>query len=180
MNLLETVLKAGGGSLVKQLAESFGLEEAQAEGATRQLIPALSRSVQKQGSSAAGLLGLLGALGSATDGKFLDDPSLLRNSEAEAEGNNILGHLFGSKDVSRNVAAHAAKETGIDGSVLKKMLPVLATVVVSAIGKQALANNITNEQSADQSGLNAISSFLDADKDGSIVDDVLGLAQRLF
>ena len=51
-------------------------------------------------------------------------------------GNGVLGQIFGSKDVSRTVAGHAAEQTGIDPSLLKKMLPILAMLVAGYMAKQ--------------------------------------------
>ncbi len=44
---------------------------------------------------------------------------------AVSDGNNILGHILGSKDVSRAVADRASANTGIDSGMLKQMLPCL-------------------------------------------------------
>jgi hypothetical protein len=44
-------------------------------------------------------------------------------------GNQILGHIFGSKDTSRDVAAQASEESGVDPSVLKKLLPIVAGAI---------------------------------------------------
>jgi hypothetical protein len=105
----------------------------------------------------------------------MDNPDQLGSNDSINLGNNILGQIFGSKDVSRNVASHAAKETGLEAGLLKKMLPLLASVAISSLGKQ-------NQQQQASAGfdLGAISSFLDADKDGQIMDDVLRLAQKFF
>ena len=56
-----------------------------------------------------------------------------------APGNNVLGQIFGSKDVSRAVAQNAAAQTGQDPSMLKKMLPMLAMVVAGYMAKQQSA-----------------------------------------
>ena len=48
----------------------------------------------------------------------------------------MLGQIFGSKDVSRTVAGNAAEQTGIDPSLLKKMLPILAMLVAGYMAKQ--------------------------------------------
>lgn len=53
-----------------------------------------------------------------------------------ADGNNILGHLFGSKDVSRAVAGQAATKTGLGADVLKKLLPLVATMAMGSLSKQ--------------------------------------------
>ena len=44
-------------------------------------------------------------------------------------GNQILGHIFGSKDTSRDVATQASQQSGVDTSVLKKLLPIVAGAV---------------------------------------------------
>jgi len=54
------------------------------------------------------------------------------------DGNGILGHLLGSKDVSRQVAANAAAQTGIGADVLKKMLPMLASLAMAAMARRAM------------------------------------------
>ena len=46
-----------------------------------------------------------------------------------AQGNEILGQIFGTKDVSRAVAADASTRSGIDADTLKKLLPIVAMLV---------------------------------------------------
>ena len=54
-----------------------------------------------------------------------------------ADGNGILGHLFGSKDLSRAVASQAAQATGIGQNVLQQMLPVIAAMLMGGLFKQS-------------------------------------------
>src|SRR3546814_19652397 len=54
-----------------------------------------------------------------------------------ADGNAILEKIFGSKDVSRAIAAQAAQLTGIGQDVLKKMLPAMADTIMGGMFKQA-------------------------------------------
>jgi hypothetical protein len=54
--------------------------------------------------------------------QYLDDPSRLGAAETLQDGNGILGHIFGSKDVSRQVAAQASANTGISPDGLMGML----------------------------------------------------------
>jgi hypothetical protein len=37
--------------------------------------------------------------------QYIVNPDIMSSMETLTDGNNILGHLFGSKDTSRNVAA---------------------------------------------------------------------------
>ncbi len=182
MNILQAVLESGNGKLAGQLATQFGISEEQASSAIGALLPSLSRGIAKNTATPTGLDSLIGAIKRGSHDRYLDDPSKLSNAETVEEGNSILGHILGSKDVSRNVAAHASKESGLDSTVLRKMLPVLAAAAMGALSKQV--SNTGSEASLgseEGSGVGSLlTSFLDADKDGSVVDDVLGMAKRLF
>src|SRR5690606_21671019 len=79
-----------------------------------------------------GLGGLLGQLGG---GSLLDDVLSPQPTHLE-KGNDVLGQIFGSKDVSRTVAQDAAARSGLDASVLKKMLPMLAMLVAGYFARQ--------------------------------------------
>jgi len=70
------------------------------------------------------LAGLLGALQGGQHEQYLENPQMLGQPQTVNDGNAILGHLFGSKDVSRAVAGRAAEQTGIGSDVLKKLLPL--------------------------------------------------------
>lgn len=178
MDLLRTILEAQGGNGVKQLANQFGLESNQANSVLAQLIPALAGGVKKNVQQG-GLDSLISALNSGNHSQYLDNPSQLENASTISEGNAILGHLLGSKDVSRNVASHAAQNTGVDSSILKKMLPIIATMVMGGMSKQSqnggvLGSLLGGGQSRQSSGLEGmLTSFLDQDGDGSVVDDLM-------
>ncbi|MFT4572501.1 MAG: hypothetical protein ACI8TX_003487 [Hyphomicrobiaceae bacterium] len=77
------------------------------------------------------------ARGSGSHARYLDAPETLGNDDTKLDGNAVLGHILGSKDVSRNVAAHAAGETGLDASPLRKMLPIIASLAMAALSKNS-------------------------------------------
>ena len=113
-----------------------------------------------------------------------DNPASIADQALIKDGNGILGHIFGSKDVSRNVASRAAEQTGISSAILKKMLPMVATLAMGALGKKAsgldMLGAVLGGGSPPQSQLSGLSAFLDFDKDGSVADDILGIAKKLF
>lgn len=139
-NLINTILQAGGGDVVRQLAGQFGLEDSQVNAAIGQLMPAISQGVRSNAQQSGGVEQLLQALQKGNHSQYLDEPTRLSAPETTTDGNAILGHLFGSKDVSRNVATRAAQETGIGGDILKQLLPVLATAAMGALSKQQSGN----------------------------------------
>ena len=134
MNLLQTILEAQGGAAVQGLARNFGLDERQAATAVQQLLPALSRGLKRNVGSEGGLQALLGALANGGHDQYLQQPERLGRPETVSDGNAILGHLLGSKDVSRKVAGDASAKTGLPVDLLKQMLPV-ATLAMGALSK---------------------------------------------
>lgn len=137
MDLMEVLMNAGGGGGISQIARQFGLDEGQAQSAVASLLPALqgglSRNVQQEG----GMDGLLRALSGGGHQQYLDDPSVLGTPENIADGNGILGHILGSKDVSRAVATRASEQTGIGADILKKMLPMVASLVMGSLSRHS-------------------------------------------
>lgn len=175
MALLDEILGAQGGDLPRQLARQFNLDESQVQGALGQLVPSISRGIQQNSASSGGLEALANALGSGRHRQYVDDPSTLGRPETTEDGNNILGHIFGSKQTSRDVAAQAADKTGVDSAILKQMLPMIAAAAMGALSKK------TAESGGSESGLGGLlGSFLDADKDGSIADDLFDMAKKFF
>ncbi len=179
MNLLETILQAQNGGAVSQLANQFGLDQGQTNSALAQLIPALASGMKNNVRQQNGLDSLVSALNAGNHSRYLDDVSQLGQQSTVTDGNAILGHLLGSKQVSREVASRASQNTGIDSGILKKMLPIVATMVMGGMSKQSgagglLGSLLGGNQSRQSSGIESmLSSFLDQDGDGSIADDLL-------
>jgi hypothetical protein len=89
-------------------------------------------------------------------------------------GNNVLGQIFGSKDVSRAVAQNASTRTGLDPALLKKMLPMLAMVVAGYMAKRGGTQSTPSTPSGARGGFGGLGALLDKDGDGNPLDDILG------
>ncbi|WP_293698973.1 MULTISPECIES: DUF937 domain-containing protein [unclassified Sphingopyxis] len=131
MNLTDILAQAGG---IESMAKDLGIPPAMAKQGAEALLPAILGGFKKQAQSGGieGLGGLLGQLG----GGGLLDSVLGPQPTPAAPGNDVLGQIFGSKDVSRTVAGQAAAQTGLDSGLLKKMLPILAMMVAGYMAKQ--------------------------------------------
>ena len=136
MNMMDMIMAAAGGQAPQQVGQQFGLNQQQSQGAIAALLPAISSALKQNTSSPQGLAGLLGALQNGQHEQYLDNPAQLGQPAAVSEGNAILGHLFGSKDVSRAVASKASAQSGVGADVLKKMLPMVAMMAMGSLGKQ--------------------------------------------
>ena len=178
MDLLNMLLNAGGGSSIQQLSKNFGLSQDQTMSAVTNLVPALGTGLARNASQPGGLDALLGALSSRRHESYIDSPETLGSGDAIADGNGILGHILGTKEVSRGVARNAAARTGISEDLLKKRLPTVAAMAMGVLSKQNAGAGFQAPGAAAAPGggiMGMLSGFLDTNKDGSVIDDVLGM-----
>ncbi len=180
MDLMDLLKASGGGDSLGQLAKTVGLGSGDTVNLVKALAPALMRGMQKNTADDSGLAGLRSALENGGHARYLEKPELLASEDTRTDGNNILGHIFGSKDVSRNVAGAAAKETGIDASLIKKVLPLLATLAMGAMSKKTSAGKDIGS-SLSKGGLGPLGDLLNiGGKSGGGLDDILGMARKFF
>lgn len=183
MNILEMLLQTQtqkGGPL-DALTSMSGLESNKMQDLLGQVLPVLAGGLKNGTASENGLEGLMKALMSGKHDRYYDQPTALKNSDSILDGNGILGHILGNKDASRSLAGHASAKTGIDSSLIKKMLPIIATVVMGAMNKRAASKGLLNSQVSNNTNsgmMDLVSGFLDVGGDGSIVDDVLRIGAK--
>ena len=135
--LYDLIAQAQNGQGLNLLARQFDLNQQQAQLAVDSLLPAFSEAFRRNSASPAGLGGLMAALSTGQHAKYFEDAAKAFAPGGVDEGNGILGHLFGSKDLSRAVAAQAQAATGISQSVLQQMLPVIASMLMGGLFKQS-------------------------------------------
>lgn len=137
LNLYDMLNQAQNGQGMELLARQFNLTQAQTQAAVEALLPAFSQGFKQNAADPYGNGGFMTALASGQHAKYFENPASAFTPQGMAEGNGILGHLFGSKDLSRAVAAQAAQATGIGQEVLKQMLPALASMIMGGMFKQS-------------------------------------------
>ena len=180
MNILESILAAQNGGATQQLGQQFGLSQDQVSSALSSLVPALAAGFNQNMSNPQGLDGLIAALSGGQHQRYVDDLGALGRTDTVADGNGILGHIFGSRDVSRQVAARAASQTGLSESVLKSMLPIVAAMMMGSLSKQVRQPGGLQAGTSGADGLfGMLTPMLDSNRDGSMVDDVIGMLGRL-
>ena len=175
MSILDTLLGSAQAGSLNRAAALRGLDSGSAASLLEQLVPALTAQVKRHAGSTGGLDSLTSALKRGGHARYLEDPSALTSQAAVSDGNGILGHILGSKDASRNVAAHAARESGVDAATIRKMLPVVAAMAMGALSRQTDSGRRLED---DGGGL--LGSLLDSNQDGQVLDDVISLARKLF
>jgi len=135
--LFDMLSQAQNGRGMELLARQFNLSQQQAQLAVEALLPAFSQGLKRTTSDPYGLGGFLNALANGQYGRYFDNAGQAFTQQGVEQGNDVLGQLFGSKDLSRAVAAQAAQATGIGQQVLQQMLPVIASMVMGGLFKQS-------------------------------------------
>jgi len=181
MNILESILNAEGGAAARQAGQAVGLSPDQTTSALSALVPALAAGLHRNATQPGGLDALLGALASGEHERYVEDPSELAHQDTVTDGNAILGQILGSKDASRAIADHGAAQTGLAPDVLKKLLPLAATMVMGTLAsRQNSRGNVAPAAGGGGDLLSMLTPMLDRDGDGSAVNDILGRVGKLF
>lgn len=206
--LLELLAGAQAAPAKQQLGQQFGLSDSLTQKALSAIVPALAAGLKSNAGKSGGVEALLGALSQGNHSRYIDEPSLLGQPETRDDGNGILGHLLGSKDMSRSVASHAAQKTGLDSGLLKQMLPIVASMVMGSLSKRSeqpdtlsqltglLGGGQQQQQSSglggllggllggaqkqapQSNGLGMLGALFDADRDGSAMDDIFQMVLK--
>ncbi len=194
MQVMDILSQLGG---LQSVAKELRVDESQVTAGAAALMPALLGGFKKQAQAQpSGLDGLAGMLGQLGGGGLLDEV-LSPQPTNVGRGNDVLGQIFGSPEVSRTVAQNAATSSGLDPALLKKMLPMLAMLVAGFMAKQqgagqpaapangglgdlgglgGLLGGLLGQGGAAQSS--GLAGMLDLDGDGNPLDDILGLANK--
>ena len=200
MQLTDLLAQTGG---LQSMARELGVSESQAASGAAALWPAIlggfKRQAQAQPGGLAGLGGLLSQLG----GGGLMDQVLASHPTDPTQGNEVLGQIFGSRDVSRTVAQNASAQSGLHPDLLKKMLPLLAMLVTGYMARQHSAATAAATAASPTAasptasggglggmlggllgggtaagGLHGLASMLDLNNDGNPLDDIMRMAGR--
>ena len=132
MSLAQILQQSGA---IESMAGELNIDEQTARMGAGALLPAIVAGMGRTSAGSSGLGGLAGAILGGGGGSMLE--AVLGNQPTPTQnGNDILGTIFGTKDVSRSVAGEVAHVTGLDESLLKRMLPILAMAVMGYLAKQ--------------------------------------------
>ncbi len=152
-------------------------------------LPVLMQAMKRNAATPQGAEGLMGALNSKHDGSILDnlggffgggvDDSVMQ------DGGKILGHVLGNRQ--QNVQMALSQKSGIDAGSVAQILKVAAPLILGLLGKEKRRQNVSNQSGLEsllggllkgnspQQEQSFIESILDADGDGSVIDDVAGM-----
>ncbi|MBE15692.1 MAG: DUF937 domain-containing protein [Dokdonia sp.] len=186
--LLELLNSPMGKTIINGVSQSTGKSEDQTGQVLSMALPVLMGAMKKNVQTQEGANGLMNAISNKHDGSILDNLGGLFQGGVDEhvvqDGAGILGHLLGDKQPA--VENTLSAKSGMDAGSISQILKVAAPILMGVIGKQTKQSNVN-----DSTGMNAllgsmlggqpqenqslIESLLDADGDGSIMDDVAGM-----
>lgn len=175
-----------GKTIVNGVAGQTGQSKNKTSELLTMALPVLTQAMKRNASSSEGAKSLMNALKDKHDGSILDNLDGLFdggvNEDVLQDGNKILGHVLGTKQ--QNVTNTLSVKSGIDSNSVAQILQVAAPILLGLLGKQSQQQNISSQNSLENmlGGLitnnskkqeqSFLESILDADGDGSIIDDV--------
>lgn len=178
-----------GKQIVSGVAGSTNTDANKTSGVLTMALPVLMKAMERNANSSDGAQSLQNALDKKHDGSILDNLGGLFaggvDDSVKQDGAGILGHILGNKQAG--VQHVIGQKAGIDTDSVANILQIAAPLVMGYLGKQKRQQNISNAN--DLTGLlggllggndskneqSFLEQVLDADGDGSVVDDVAGM-----
>ena len=186
--LLDLLNSPMGKQLISGVAGQTGQPENKTADVLSMAMPLLLGAMKKNVSSPQGAEGLMSALSSKHDGSILDNLGGLFGGGVDEsvmnDGAGILGHVFGNKQPQ--VENALSQKSGLDAGSIANILKIAAPIVMGFLGRQKAQSNVSDANGMNsllgsmlggqpQQNQSLITTLLDADGDGSILDDVAGM-----
>ena len=190
---LEALLGLLQGQDIGNLASQVGGKEGEVKNGVMAALPAMLAALGKNAGTEKGAEELNNALEKKHDGSILDNLSGYLSNPDLKDGAGILNHLFGNQ--TSNVANAVSQSSGLDTNGSMKMLQMLAPILMGILGQQKKQNNLDAKglgnltsmlasnfgSEAGTSGImETVTNLLDANKDGNVVDDIMGMVGKFF
>jgi len=141
MNLMDILQGQVSDQMLGQLSQHIGAEPEQTAQATNGIFATLLGGLANNASSEGGLSSLASALDRDHDGSILDDLAgmvggMMQGSGQDTRATNgtgMLNHILG--DRQEVAAEQIGQSSGLSAGQVMKLLPILAPIVMSVLGK---------------------------------------------
>lgn len=203
MDLMDLLQGQMSGGMIDQLSQSLGgVEKEKTAKAATGITSVLMSALAKNAASPEGASSLASALDRDHDGSILNDvvgmvTGANRNAGSGGidlnrmlNGAGILNHVLGNKQ--SGAIDMISKMSGLDSSKTGSLMTMLAPMIMGALGKAKRDNNLdssgisdlltgtVSKHTNDNPIMGLATKFLDADGDGSIIDDIAGIGMKML
>lgn len=190
-DLMTMLSQAISGGTLQSISRTIGASSGDTAKAIAAAIPILVGALDRNTDHPAGADALSRALQRDHDGSILDGLGAFLEKGQFDDGVDILGHVLGGK--RRSVESGLSRASGLDMGSVAKLLPILAPIVLGAVGRMqrqqrldstglsdVLAAERRRAMQAHPHAASALESLLDTNHDGQVVDDVVKIGSSLL
>ncbi|MCI5050914.1 MAG: DUF937 domain-containing protein [Candidatus Pacebacteria bacterium] len=191
--IVENILQNLGNDGVEKIGVRAGLDSQTTEKLIKQFGPLIVSKMGTNAMSSDKLASLDTAITKDHDGSIFNNINDLVNPSVDTKGDKILSHIFGGSKstVTKAIADKSEVSEGSAGAVME----MLGTLILGQIGKMKKESNdfdismlgdllSREKKNADEDKVNPLielaKDFIDKDDDGSVTDDLLGMAKKFF
>ena len=193
-----------GGTALNEISQNVGADQSAVNSAIQAALPMILGGLANNAQSPQGAQGLDQALERDHDGSILNQLGglgglIFGQQQAappkQADAGGILGHIFGTNQAP--VVQEVSQKSGLDMGQVAQVLMFLAPIVMGYLGKQkreqgvgadglgGLLGGLLGQSAAAGQGsgnpmMDAASSMLDRNRDGSSMDDIASMAMDYF
>lgn len=144
---------------ISDIAGQLGVDDKIAMAASAQALPALLGGLAAQTQDEGTAQGLVSAL--AKHGGGLSEGTINFSEVDTADGEKIVTKVFGGEtDTVANQLAGASPAAAVDSGLIKKVLPILAPIVLSLITSKILGNKTAGAGTSANAGAGDLGSIL--------------------
>jgi len=192
--MIMSQLQNGG---ITEIAEKLGVSPVQAEKAVSGALPSLMTELATKSKSAQAANdnhGFLSLLDKNKDGSVMDDIMALVAEGGPNSGDvtSLVSNILGGK--SDKVVSELSKSSGINPAQAGGLLSMIAPLVMQTLSKTKAEGGLDlagisslldtqkekAKEKAKETGMGGLLDMLDADKDGSVMDDAFGLLGKFM
>lgn len=190
MSIMDQLTKVVAAQVTQAAVQKTGISQGAAAKMAPMAMALLMNGLKKNAATPQGAQALSSAL-DKHDGGLLGNLTQLGDDNVMADGQKILGHIFGGN--RQNAEAQLAQAAGIDQSQVSSMLAMAAPAVLGALGQakreqnldvSALAGLVNQEgqraQSAAPKELSGLMKMIDSDGDGNLNNEAMGIGKKLL
>lgn len=163
----------------QKVVEESNLPASDVRKVTQEVVPKITEQVRKHPRTLEDLFEIIE--------QNKDDPQSMLNSkpgfnqkQAQNEGNQILQALFGGGTKASQVANDVSQRTGVSIIDISSMMPMIAAMATKMLSGKVESVTQGSSSGNRQNPVNEVLSFLDANQDGSIDDDLARIGQQIL
>lgn len=168
-SFIDEFMQNYGPEVTQQMAANFNLDQKTVQKIIPQLAPLIISGLKKQKDERGGEERVNHILNKYGDPSVLENINGLITKKVNDPSADVnLGGLIGTEG-GVQAAQVLGKSLNIDASKIMKMIPALAPIILGALSRKRDTSN---------AGISGIGALLDADGDGSIIDDIAGFLMK--